>query len=55
MRAYKITDSYQSGDSIDHPTLGLGVVQRSAGTGKIKVLFDDTTRLLIHQRAAPNA
>jgi hypothetical protein len=49
-RPYQVTDSYVSGDSIDHPTLGLGVVQRSAGNGKIKVLFDDTPRLLIHER-----
>ena len=50
MRPYQTTDSYASGDSIKHPTLGLGVVQRSAGNGKIKVLFEDTPRLLIHQR-----
>jgi len=55
VRAYKITDSYESGDSIDHPTLGLGVVQRCSGTGKIKVLFDETPRLLIHQRPSPTA
>jgi hypothetical protein len=50
VRPYQVTDSYQSGDSIEHPTLGRGVVQRSAGNGKIKVLFDDTQRLLIHER-----
>jgi hypothetical protein len=51
-RAYRTTESYSSGDSIQHPTLGLGVVQRSMGNGKIKVLFDDTPRLLIHERPA---
>jgi len=50
VRSYRVTESYESGDSIEHPTLGLGVVQRSAGVGKIKVLFDDTPRLLIHER-----
>jgi hypothetical protein len=49
-RSYDITQSYSSGDRIDHPTLGCGVVQRSAGAGKIKVLFDDAPRLLIHER-----
>jgi hypothetical protein len=50
MRRYQTTESYASGDSIDHPTLGIGVVQRSAGAGKIKVLFDGNPRLLIHER-----
>jgi len=49
-RVYQITESYSSGDSIEHPTLGLGVVQRSVGVGKIVVLFDATPRLLIHER-----
>jgi len=52
-RAYNITESYSSGDSIDHPTLGRGVVQRPVGVGKIKVLFEDTPRLLIHERSRP--
>lgn len=52
VRRYQTTDSYTPGDSIDHPTLGIGVVQRSAGAGKIKVLFDDTPRLLIHERGS---
>jgi hypothetical protein len=55
VRSYKITDTYESGDSIDHPTLGLGVVQRTAGSGKIKVLFDDINKLLIHERPPRSA
>jgi len=51
-REYRITESYSSGDSIQHPTLGLGVVQRTVGNGKIKVLFDDTARTLVHERPA---
>jgi hypothetical protein len=54
-RAYKITESYASGDTLDHPTLGRGVVQRPVGVGKIKVLFEDTPRLLIHERAQPGS
>jgi hypothetical protein len=50
VRVYNVTQSYTSGDSIEHPTLGLGVVQRSAGVGKIKVMFDGSQRLLIHER-----
>jgi hypothetical protein len=55
VRSYHVTESYASGDSIEHPTLGRGVVQRSVGVGKIKVLFDDTSRLLIHERPLPGA
>jgi hypothetical protein len=55
VRAYNVTQSYSSGDSIEHPTLGRGVVQRSAGAGKIKVMFDGTTRLLVHERPLPSS
>jgi hypothetical protein len=53
VRPYYVTESYESGDSIEHPTLGLGVVQRSMGVGKIKVAFGTTHRLLIHERPPP--
>ncbi len=51
-RAYKITESYASGDSIIHSTLGNGVVQGSGGPGKIQVLFDGVRKILIHERPA---
>ena len=49
-RPYRVTDSYAAGDTIQHPTLGLGVVQAAAGPGKIQVLFDGTRRVLVHER-----
>ena len=49
-RAYGIRESYEPGDRIEHPTLGLGVVQSIAGVGKISVLFDDKRSLLVHER-----
>lgn len=49
-RAYGIRESYEPGDRIDHPTLGVGVVQAIAGIGKIAVLFDDRKSLLVHER-----
>lgn len=52
VRSYAIGDSYNAGERIEHPTLGLGVVQGIAGRGKIKVLFDgDRTSLLVHERS----
>ena len=49
-RSYGIRESYTPGDRIEHPTLGTGVVQALAGTGKISVLFSDKTSLLVHER-----
>ena len=51
MRSYGIRESYAPGDRIEHPTLGLGVVQAITGVGKISVLFDDRKSLLVHERA----
>jgi hypothetical protein len=55
VRGYTLTESYQSGDRIDHPTLGAGVVQGVAGPGKIEVRFDGRRSLLVHERAKPSA
>ncbi len=52
IRAYLLTESYSAGDRISHPTLGSGVVQGSAGVGKVRVLFDGRKALLVHQRPA---
>jgi hypothetical protein len=52
VRDYAISGSFDSGDRINHPTLGLGVVQGGAGNGKIFVLFGEKKSLLIHERAA---
>ena len=50
IRDYLLTESYSAGDRIAHPTLGTGVVQGSAGVGKVRVLFDEKKALLVHQR-----
>lgn len=51
VRNYGINESYAPGDRIEHPTLGLGVVQGSAGPGKIRVHFGEKKSLLVHERA----
>jgi hypothetical protein len=53
IRDYQRTESYGAGDRISHPTLGTGVVQGSAGVGKVRVLFDGKKTLLVHQRPVP--
>jgi hypothetical protein len=47
---YSIRGSFEAGDRIDHKTLGLGVVQGSLGHGKIRVLFGEDLKALIHER-----
>ena len=49
-RSYAISETFASGDRIEHPTLGPGVVQGDAGPGKIHVLFDERKVLLVHGR-----
>lgn len=53
VRGYKLNDAYEAGDRIEHPTLGLGVVQGVAGPTKIAVLFDGEKKVLVHDRPSP--
>jgi hypothetical protein len=50
IRAYGMHEVYYPGDRIDHPSLGLGVVQGAAGPTKMRVLFGEETRVLVHAR-----
>jgi len=50
-RAYRPAESFAAGDRIQHATLGEGVVQGSAGPGKITVLFDGDRKILVHERS----
>ncbi len=52
VRPYNIVDSYRAGDRIAHPKLGTGIVQGSAGPGKIRVRFDERQSVLVHERSA---
>lgn len=45
-KGYSMTSSYKVASLIDHPTFGLGLVQRIAGTQKIEVLFEDGKKLM---------
>ena len=51
-RPYAVTESYRSGDRIEHPTLGVGVVQGAVGRGKVRVRFEDRESVLVHERGA---
>jgi hypothetical protein len=55
VRRYSVVESYRAGDRIEHSTLGVGVVQGSAGRGKIRVRFNDRDSVLIHERGGISA
>jgi hypothetical protein len=48
-RAYSVAERFATGELLEHPTFGLGVV--STATDKIEVVFRDGTRTLVHGRA----
>ncbi len=52
VRDYATTEAYAPGDRIQHPTLGMGVVQAVAGPAKVRVRFDEDERVLVHNRGA---
>lgn len=52
---YSTFGDFEVGDRISHATLGEGVCQGGTGAGKIKVLFGEETKILVHQRVAPGS
>ena len=47
---YSIKGSFQTGDVINHPTFGQGVVEKLIDNNKIEVLFQDDYRTLMHKK-----
>lgn len=43
---YSMTGTFKARSLINHPTFGLGLVQRIAGSQKVEVLFEDGVKLL---------
>jgi hypothetical protein len=52
VRSYSANEHYAAGDRVQHAALGLGVVQGSAGLGKVKIQFDAREAVLVHDRRA---
>lgn len=50
IRPYSGSESFSRGDRIEHPKLGVGVVQGIAGSKKVRVRFDGREIVLVHQR-----
>ncbi len=47
---YSIRTEFKSGDVINHPTFGQGIVERSIDSNKIEVLFRDDSKVLLHNK-----
>jgi hypothetical protein len=47
---YKITRKFNLDDVIEHKTFGVGLVTRVISDKKMEVLFEDSTKLLVHGR-----
>ena len=49
-RRYKISESFEPDDIMDHKKFGVGLVSRVLVDSKIEVVFNDGTKVLVHQR-----
>ena len=49
-KSYAIDSSYRQGDVINHPTFGLGVVEKRLEPKKISVVFRDGAKNLVDNR-----
>jgi hypothetical protein len=49
-KIYSPKDKYQSGDVLKHPTFGVGITTAVKDEGKIEVLFEGGSKVLVHGR-----
>jgi hypothetical protein len=49
-RRYSMRERYGVGDTLEHPTFGIGTVTKLGADGKIEVLFGGERRVLVHAR-----
>jgi hypothetical protein len=49
-RPYKVSESYASGDFIEHPVFGVGKVLDIVGAEKMQVVFEEGRKILLCNR-----
>ena len=49
-RRYKTSESFEPDDIMDHKKFGVALVSRVLVDSKIEVVFNDGTKVLVHQR-----
>ncbi len=47
---YSISHPFTSGDIVDHPTFGIGIIESIIDTNKIEVLFESELKILMHNK-----
>jgi len=52
VRPYRVSDTYDVGDRIDHGSFGTGVVERIAGPKKVQVFFEEGPKTLMQGRTS---
>ncbi len=52
-RRYNVKETWAKDDIILHPTFGTGVVLEQLPGNKIRVIFEDSERILIHRHGQP--
>ncbi|MBX7083173.1 MAG: hypothetical protein K1X88_28460 [Nannocystaceae bacterium] len=55
VRDYAMSETYQTGERIEHPKFGQGVVESFPSPGKMNVFFEDGRRTLAYGRAVAQA
>ncbi len=46
VKKYSMTGAYKAEDLVEHPTFGIGIVQRVVGPQKVEILFEAGTKLM---------
>ncbi len=49
-KPYSMSGNFEQGELMDHSTFGKGVVQELIGHNKLKVIFHDSEKILVHNR-----
>ena len=50
-RAYAVSEKFEKGDVVEHPSFGVGVVQGPKDANKVEILFQASMRVLLHNKA----
>lgn len=54
IRSYAANESFTTGDRVNHPSFGEGVVQKLVYPNKMEIIFRSDIKILVHAGAAKN-
>jgi hypothetical protein len=50
VRTYRVTERFEVGERVEHPSFGQGVVESTTEPGKMTVFFADGRKVLVHDK-----